>query len=252
MPENQIFFSVGNSDFRDHINRSGVSTYFVFIYFFRRTESIFNQKFFVFPQKCPFFHDFNFEDLSKAVTEFFFGRTPFELKPSIEYFWTYNAEINQRKPMPCFSIIWLQNQSLWCFFSTKHRNSFPLQFPILRFFVNFFWFIQSELVFQHPFATLRSDRGSLVYSCLRLHSASTWNLRTFLVARSFACYFQCINVGLGGSFAHCEILTMRFFGYAAGLACCLLLAWCNGTLVGESKVDTFHAFRRHSVWTQTK
>ena len=129
---------------------------------------------------------------------------------------------------------------------------FRCNFLFCVFFVNFFWFIQSELVFQHPFATLRSDRGSLVYSCLRLHSASTWNLRTFLVARSFACYFQCINVGLGGSFAHCEILTMRFFGYAEGLACCLLLAWCNETLVGESKVDTFHAFRGHSFWTQTK
>ena len=134
----QFFFSVGNSDLRDHINRCGVTTIFVSKYFFRRTESIFNQKFCVFPQKCPFFHNFNFEDLSKAVTEFFFGRTPFELKPSIKFFWTYNAEINQRKPMPCFSIIWLQNQSLWCFFSTKHRNSFPLQFPILRFLSIFF------------------------------------------------------------------------------------------------------------------
>ena len=213
-----------------------------FSYTFFEELKLFSIKNLCFSTEVSIFHNFNFEDLSKAVTKFFFGRTPFELKPSIECFWTYNAEINQRKPMPCFSITWLQNQSLWCFFSTKHRNSFPLQFPILRFFVNLFWFIQSELVFQHPFATLRSDRRSLVYSCLRLHSASTWNLRTFLVARSFACYFQCINIGLGRSFAQCEILTMRFFVHAAGLACCLLLAWCNGTLVGESKVITFHVF----------
>ena len=48
------FFSVRNSDLRDHINSCGVTTIIVFIYFFRRTETIFNQKFCVFHRNVPF------------------------------------------------------------------------------------------------------------------------------------------------------------------------------------------------------
>ena len=101
--------------------------------------------------------------------------------------------------MPCFSFVWLQNQSLWCFFSTKHPNSFPLHFSFIRLFVKFFWFSQSQLVFLHDFPTLVTDRGSLVYSFLRFVSTFVWIIRTILFARSFEYYFQCNNVGWRGS-----------------------------------------------------
>ena len=133
-----------------------------------------------------------------------------------------------------------------------HQNT-PIAFRwfFFDFFVNFFWFSQSELMFLHDFSTLLSDRGSLVYSVLRFNSTFIWIIRTILVARSFDCYFPCINVGLRGSVRHFEIMTMRFFGYAAGLAWSLLLAGYYRTLLRESTVNTFHVFHRHSFWTHT-
>ena len=153
--------------------------------------------------------------------------------------------------MPWFSFIWLQNQALWCFFSDKSLRWLSVAIFTLFFNFQFVWFSQSELVFLHDFSTLLSDRGSLVYSFLRFKSTFIWTIRTILVARSFECYFQCINVGLGGSVRHFGILTMRFFGYAAGLARSLLLAGYYRTLVGESTVNTFNVFHRHSFWTHT-
>ena len=246
------FCSVGNSNMRDHIlNRCGVTTIIVFIDFFSKNWIYFREEIFV------FFHrnvHISITLISRSYQNrfpIFFERTPFQLKPSIEYSWTHNAENNQRKPMLCFSFIWLQNQSFWCFFSSKHPNSVLLHFSIFRLFVNFVWFSQSELVFLHDFSTLLSDRGSLVYSFLRFNSIFVWIIRTILVARSFDCYFHCINVGLRGFVRLFELLTMRFFGYAAGLAWSLLLAGYYRTLLRESTVNTFHVFHRHSFWTHT-
>ena len=133
------------------------------------------------------------------------------------------------------------------------RQITPMAFSCNFLFFNFqfVWFSQSELVFLHDFSTLLSDRGSLVYSFLRFKSTFIWTIRTILVARSFDCYFHCINVGLRGFVRHFELLTMPFFGYAAGLAWSLLLAAYYWTLLRESTVNTFHVFHRHSFRTHT-
>ena len=83
-----------------------------------------SRNFCVFPPKCSYFHNFDFGELSEAVSHFFRGNAV-SIEAIYGYSWTHNAENNRRKPMPCFSFIWLQNQALWCFFS---RQITPMAF----------------------------------------------------------------------------------------------------------------------------
>ena len=151
----------------------------------------------------------------------FFEGTPFQLKPSMDILEPTTRKITGGNRCLVFPLFGCKIRLYDAFFPDK-----SLQWLSVAIFTfQFVLFNQSGLVFLHDFSTLLSDRGSLVYIFLRFDTTFLWIVRTILVARSFDCYCHCINVGLGGSVAYCEILTMRFFGYAAGLAWSLLLAW---------------------------
>ena len=179
--------------------------------FFEELNLFSSGNFCVFSQKCPYFHNFDFEDLTKAISDFFSRERCFN--------WSHPLKILEPTTWKITSVNRCLVFQLFGLKISLHGASFQQNTAIVSHliflffdFLSFFLFSQSELVFQHRFAKLLSDRGSLVCSFLRFHLASTWNLRTVLVALSSECYFQLINVGLVGSIAHCEILTMRFFG----------------------------------------
>ena len=184
--------------------------------FFEELNLFSSGNFCVFSQKCSYFHNFDFGSYQKRFPIFFSRERRFNWSHPLNILEPTTRKITSGNRCIVFPLFGCKISVYDAFFPTKHPNSFPLSF--FSTFCQFFWFSQSELVFLHVFSTLLSARGSLVYSFLRFNTTFLWIIRTILVARSFDCYFHCINVGLGESVAYCEKLTMRFFGYAAGLA----------------------------------
>ena len=133
------FCSVGNSNLRDHIvNRCGVTTVIVFIDFFSKNWIFFQVEFFVFFNR-------NVHISITLIPRIYQKRFPFFFATERRFNWSPPLNILEptlRKITSVnrcrFSFIWLRIQSLWCFFSSEHPNSFPLQFSFFRLFVIFF------------------------------------------------------------------------------------------------------------------
>ena len=218
--------------------------------FFEELNLFSRRNFCVFSQKCPYFHNFDFEELSETVSDFFSRERRFNWSHPLKILKPTKWKVTSVNRCLVFHLFGCKI----CLCGASFHQNTPIAFCCIFLFIDFLSILFDSVSlnwFLHDFSTLLSDRGSLVYSFLRFNSTFIWIIRSILVARSFDCYFHCINVGLGGSVSYFEILTMRFFGYAEGLEWSLLLAGYYRTLVGESTVNTFHVFHRHSFCTHT-